>query len=251
MPHTQLMTHTLLLIDDDEISRELIAALLAPLGVNSILAESGEAALEHLRHGSASPSGILLDAQLPGIHGTALIAALRAHSTAPILLISASEVAAELRSAADAFLLKPVEPEQILATLQSLALHSLAAHPAPSHSEPPATHAEANLIDPAMLAKLRTRMKPAALRAIFQALADDLAQRLAALDLALRDADHVQVSAIAHAIKGGCAMLGVSAARDAASSLENSTTREHWQRDFAALHAALDALRAALSSDIF
>lgn len=240
------MTHSLLLIDDDEISRELIAALLAPLGVESTLAQSGEAALERLRDRSAPLSGILLDAQLPGIRGVALIAALRSLTTAPILLMSASEVAAELRSAADAFLLKPVEPEQILA-----ALHSLAAHCAPSHSEPPVTHAEAGIIDPAMLEKLRARMKPAALLAIYQALADDLAQRLAALDLALRDADHVQVTAIAHAIKGGCAMLGVSAARDAASSLETSATREHWQRDFAALHAALAALRAALTSNIF
>lgn len=245
------MTHTLLLIDDDEISRELIAALLAPLGVHSILVQSGEAALERLRDQSAPPSGILLDAHLPGIRGIALIAALRSLTPAPILLISASEVAAELRSAADAFLLKPVEPEQILA-----ALHSLEAQCDSSHSEPAAIRDEAGIpylaiIDPAMLEKLRTRMKPAALRAIYQALADDLAQRLVALDLALRDADHGQVTAIAHAIKGGCAMLGVSAARDAASSLETSTTGEHWQRDFATLHAALADLRAALSSNLF
>jgi CheY-like chemotaxis protein/HPt (histidine-containing phosphotransfer) domain-containing protein len=239
------MTHTLLLIDDDEISRELIAALLAPLGVESVLAESGEAALEHFRNGSVPPSGVLLDAQLPGIRGVALIAALRSLTSAPILLMSASDVAAELRSAADVFLLKPVEPEQILAALPSLATGG-AAHP----PAPPATRSEANLIEPAMLEKLRSRMKPAALRAVYQALADDLAQRLPALDLALRAADYDQVSAIAHAIKGGCAMLGVRTARDAATSLEISPSGEDAQRNFAALHTALDALRAAIASNI-
>ncbi len=239
------MPHTLLLIDDDEISRELIAALLAPLGVESILAESGEAALERLREGAATPSGILLDAQLPGIRGLRLIAALRSHTHAPILLISASEVAAELRAAADAFLLKPVEPEQILAALDSLPILRTT-HPPQPHATQPA----ANLIDPATLEKLRSRMKPAALRATYQALADDLAQRLPALDRALRAADHAQVSAIAHTIKGGCAMLGVSAARDAASSLEISPSGEDAQRDRAALHAVLDALRARIDSNL-
>lgn len=239
------MPHTLLLIDDDEISRELIAALLAPLGVESILAESGEAALEHLRESSAPPSGILLDAQLPGIRGLDLIAALRSLTHAPILLISASPVAAELRAAADVFLLKPVEPEQIFAALDSLPILC-----APHPPEPPATHLAANLIEPAMLEKLRSRMKPTALRATYQALADDLAQRLPALDRALRDADHREVSAIAHTIKGGCAMLGLSAARDAASSLEISPSGDDAQRDFAALRAALDALQAMIDSNL-
>ncbi len=239
------MPHTLLLIDDDEISRELIAALLAPLGVESILAESGEAALERLREVSAPPSGILLDAQLPGIRGLDLIVALRSLTHAPILLMSASEVAAEMRAAADAFLLKPVEPEQILAALDSLPTLR-----APHPPEPSATRPAANIIEPAMLEKLRSHIKPAALRATYQALADDLALRLSALDLALRAADHAQVSAIAHTIKGGCAMLGVSVARDAASSLEISPSGDDAQRDFASLHAALDALRARIDSNL-
>ena len=234
---------TLLLIDDDEISRELIAALLAHSEVETILADSGEAALEILRDATALPDGILLDAQLPGIRGIELIAALRAFVHGPILLMSASPVAQELRAAADAFLLKPLDPEQILSALD-FATASRA-----SSAASLASHSAVEVIDPVTLEKLRTRMKPTALRALYHALADDLAQRLDALDLALRASDEEQVRSISHAIKGGCAMLGLASARNAASSLESAPAREHWQRDFDALLAALAALRAALASE--
>jgi CheY-like chemotaxis protein/HPt (histidine-containing phosphotransfer) domain-containing protein len=262
------MKRTLLLIDDDAISREVLAVLLAPFDIACFPAASGEAALELLRNSATMPDGILVDAQLPALSGTELIAALRSAIVAPILLISASAVEDGVLTAADAFLRKPLDPKAILAALDA-AIVTRAAK-APTNSAPKVQAAEAEpsatanaapetehdfapwpVIDSEILAKFCSRLKPVELRVMYQALADDCAQRMSVLRDAMRAEDASQVRATAHAIKGGCAMLGVTAARNAAASLEVAETAEHWQRDCEALGEALRALQTMLADALF
>lgn len=252
------MTQTLLLIDDDEISREVLALLLTPLlarlGVEMRLAADGEAALALLSEASAAPDAILLDAQLPGLSGVALVAALRRRVAAPILLFSASPVAPELAEAADGFLLKPAAPEVILAALQAAraANASKASVPARAVSAPAANAADCvvlPVIDSAVLAKFR--LPAAALRSMYEALAEDCLRRMATLPSAIEARDAEAVRSTAHAIKGGCAMLGAAAMREAAAWLESVSQPADWPRDFAALEAAFSALRARLDDPAF
>jgi len=59
----------ILLIDDDLVSREVIATVLTLHGHMVQTADSGEEALELLDAGTFTPEVILMDAQLPGLKG--------------------------------------------------------------------------------------------------------------------------------------------------------------------------------------
>src|ERR1039457_6916118 len=92
---------TLLLIDDDMVSREVMATVLTMTGYTVHTAESGEASLELLDGGGCLPTAILMDAQMPGLSGPRLIKELRARSTARIVAISASKVPDDVVAACD------------------------------------------------------------------------------------------------------------------------------------------------------
>ena len=73
---------TVLLIDDDMVSREVIATVLTLSGYAVQTAADGAAALELLAAEKCVPKVILGDAQMPGLSGTRLIAELRSRGTA-------------------------------------------------------------------------------------------------------------------------------------------------------------------------
>ena len=104
---------TILLIDDDLVSREVIATVLTLHGHMVHSAEDGNQALQILEAGSVVPGVVLLDTQLPGLSGPELIAKLRQLGQDEIILISGTTPADELIAAADGFLLKPFGPEDL------------------------------------------------------------------------------------------------------------------------------------------
>ena len=104
---------TILLIDDDLVSREVIATVLTLHGHMVHSAEEGNQALQMLESGSVIPGVVLLDSQLPGLSGAELIAKLRQLGQDEIILISGSMPSDDLVAAADGFLLKPFGPEDL------------------------------------------------------------------------------------------------------------------------------------------
>jgi CheY-like chemotaxis protein/HPt (histidine-containing phosphotransfer) domain-containing protein len=115
-----------LVVDDDEMSRELLTVLLEGEGYVVHSSESGEAALALLATGTVADL-VLTDMQLPGISGAALARGLREACGASTLLlaISGSQPAAETVAHFDGFLLKPFQMEEVAAALK--AHHSSAA----------------------------------------------------------------------------------------------------------------------------
>jgi CheY-like chemotaxis protein/HPt (histidine-containing phosphotransfer) domain-containing protein len=109
-----------LVVDDDEMSRELLTVLLEGEGYAVHTAESGEAAMKLLASGPV-PDLVLADMQLPGISGAELARGLRGAcgSSALLLAISGSQPAAEAVSLFDGFLLKPFQMEEVAAALQA------------------------------------------------------------------------------------------------------------------------------------
>lgn len=101
---------TVLLIDDDLISREVTATVLTMSGYTVYTATGGAEALQLLAAGDCLPGVILMDAQMPGLRGTRLIAQLRARSQAALYAISGSNPPPDVLAAADGFLLKPFTP---------------------------------------------------------------------------------------------------------------------------------------------
>jgi CheY-like chemotaxis protein len=187
-----------LLIDDDLVSREVTATLLTMSGYSVHSADSGEAAMRMLKEGGFSPGVVLMDAQMPGLSGAALIAELRAQSQAPIYAISASELPQDVAAAADGFLLKPFDIENLRKLLEGRKPESRASQLDPTD---PVLNAE-------ILAQFRKLMPEPAVRQIYTAVIDDLTKRIDELGVAIAKGDASEVRRIGHAIKGSCGMAG-------------------------------------------
>jgi CheY-like chemotaxis protein len=81
-------------------------------------APGGDESLALLDAESFFPDVILMDTQMPGLSGTALIDRLRAHSTATIYAISGSHAPDAVIRGVDGFLLKPFGPEALQRILE-------------------------------------------------------------------------------------------------------------------------------------
>jgi CheY-like chemotaxis protein len=203
---------TVLLIDDDLVSREVIATVLTLHGHMVHTAEAGEESLKLLTAGTVAPGVVLMDAQLPGLSGTQLIEKLREHCEAEIILISGSQPADDLVAAADGFLLKPFGPEDLA---KELGQHRPKIQTATEDTYP--------VVNPATLAQFRQLMTEATVREIYAAVVTDLHKRQEALEKAVADGNSEEVRRIGHAIKGGCGMAGAMQASRIGEILETES----------------------------
>ena len=217
---TQRELPSVLLIDDDMVSREVMATVLTMNGYPVHTAETGEAAVEMLGGEDCDPDVVLMDAQLPGLRGVELIAQIRPMSRAKVFAISASKPPDEMLAAADGFLMKPFTPEAMQTLLEKQT--GPAAAPEPKKELDP----REVVVNPLILAQLRELMPGAAVRQIYDAIIDDLSKRLAMLETAVTKEDVVEVRRIGHAIKGGCGMAGAVQAARIGATLEEAGSAE-------------------------
>ncbi|MEP7102821.1 MAG: ATP-binding protein, partial [Burkholderiales bacterium] len=107
-----------LVVDNEEVDRDLLANLLEPLGFEIVKAASGHACLDMLP--ACAPDAILMDLAMPGIDGWATVRAIRERrlSDAPIAIVSGNAFDKGLDNdvgiAADDFILKPVRVAELL-----------------------------------------------------------------------------------------------------------------------------------------
>ncbi len=191
----------LMLIDDDLVSREVTATVLTMNGYTVHTAVDGTVALEMLSGKDFSPDAILMDAQMPGLSGVQLIAALRARTAAPVYAISGSNPPEDVAAAADGFLSKPFDADTLVKLLEGRSLGS--AHPAASRLDP-----SVPVISPDTLAQFKGMMPEPAVREIYVAVVADLGKRAQSIEIAIARGDAAEVRRIGHAIKGGCGMAG-------------------------------------------
>ncbi len=115
-----LFDHTILVVDDEAVNREMLAAILEP-SYKIIFAKNGEEALETVEKQGNLISLVLLDLLMPGLSGFEVLETMKSRgllSKIPVIVLT-SEKSAEIKSlksgAAD-FLTKPYDsPEVILA----------------------------------------------------------------------------------------------------------------------------------------
>jgi CheY-like chemotaxis protein len=253
--NTNQQAHGILLIDDDAISREVLSMMLELHGFQVLSSEDGAEALRIAS--AAAPEVILMDTQMPGLSGVELIQALRqccgTRSKVRIIAISGSDVGEEIKMASDGFLLKPIQVESLVALLEAKDVteetHGVVAEVSAS-SEPIDAVETADLIDPIVLGKLKAMMPANAVIEIYSAVAADLETRLDTLNTAMDSRNQAEVQRIAHAIKGGCAMVGLSSATSAASRLETSNLSETWPKELLQLHFALSKLQGILGDGL-
>ena len=114
----------LLLIDDHALVRKGIGELLQSRGVQVVASvSSGEEGIRRVRE--LSPDIILLDVKMPGMSGIETVERLRAGGVAtPVVMLTMSredaELGAALRAGAQGYLLKDMEPEELVPALESV-----------------------------------------------------------------------------------------------------------------------------------
>jgi DNA-binding response OmpR family regulator len=119
------MSSTVLVIEDDHATSRLMKLQLGREGFSVLLAPNGFQGLKMAR--ADSPDLILLDLMLPGMDGFEVLNRLRADSQTAdvkVVIVSAKSRPADkdiaARIGADAYLVKPYEPQELIALVRSL-----------------------------------------------------------------------------------------------------------------------------------
>jgi CheY-like chemotaxis protein len=225
----------LLLVDDDAMSRELWTMLLEGEGHTVEAAGSGEEALLMLERGRVAgaddPSLVLTDMQMPGIAGTPFAHAIRAICEETLILaMSGSQPSAEELEGFAGFLLKPFTIEALDAAISGAKVE------VPRQDAPKVYVTEvqghdtltlqasedADGLDEAIFARLRGAMPAGKLQELYGLCLSDASMRIQRMREAAEAGDDAGFRGAAHAIKGGCGMIGAVELTALAEGLEES-----------------------------
>jgi CheY-like chemotaxis protein/HPt (histidine-containing phosphotransfer) domain-containing protein len=274
----------ILIIDDDPMSRELLAVLLEGEGYAVTSAESGESALTLLAEENAPHDLVLADMNMPGTTGTDLACELRraCDESTLLLAISASQPAEEAISQFDGFLLKPFRMDEIAV---ALAARNRSAHIVPAATKKAARNAAsdgssssisiyASTPETASNSHMQTQVQelespsvlddlaagPVLNEKIYQQLAvsiptpqlhemytlcvNDARERIAVMRSLLTTNDETRFIREAHTIKGSCGMLGATQLHGMAAELERRGLESSAAQDQREVNS-LDELSAA------
>ena len=202
----------LLLIDDDLLSREVLTAVAEEAGFSVQGFEAGEAALAHLALHREQPASVMLvDMQMPGLHGSPLAERLRSFAAPATLLIamSGSPVAEPALTAFDRFLLKPFSFAEFLAAVDD----------APHHAPVPPVATQ--VLSESTYNSLSHAMAATQLHDLYMLCLDDADRRMRLLREAAAAGDEDAFRRGAHSIMGGCGMVGALEMAALAAAMED------------------------------
>lgn len=111
-----------LLVEDEASTAALLSAALCAAGYEVQVLADGRQVLPRVRR--QPPDVVLLDLSLPGLDGVSVCRALRAESNVPVLMVTARGATpdriAGLREGADDYLVKPVDPDELIARIRAV-----------------------------------------------------------------------------------------------------------------------------------
>jgi two-component system alkaline phosphatase synthesis response regulator PhoP len=112
----------ILVVDDDDNVRRLVAAYLEREGYEMLEASDGEAALRDLAR--LSPDMVILDVMLPGLDGFEVARSMKARRDLPILMLTArgeeADVLCGFDTGVDDYLTKPFSPKVLVARVRAI-----------------------------------------------------------------------------------------------------------------------------------
>lgn len=231
-------------------SREVLTLFTTEAGFLTLPFESGEEAIAHLETspGTSGNLAILTDLQMPGLCGVELGERLRAVASAGtrLLAMSGSKPAAEALAAYDGFLLKPFSVDDLIATLRD---------PLPAHQAAVAVASEESgealfaIVNRNTYESFSRSMPPEQLLALYAMCLDDADKRLATMRAASAAGNTDAFRRAAHAVKGGCGMVGATQLANLAAAMEeNGPPEVDDSAPFEEFLAASARLRGMLNS---
>lgn len=247
----------LLLVDDNDLNREVALALLHRLGLGADAADSGRAAIEAVARKAYDV--IFMDLRMPeldGIETTRRILALLPEAKRPrVIALSASafeedRVACRAAGMVD-FLSKPLHLPDLRAALARVAPGGSPAPAVPGdHDAVPAPKASLRGAPPrlapealALLKELETADSPGFFVTLCRKFVADADARLDRLASAAASGDAASAEREGHTLKSACATMGASEMSAACAALESAARRA----DLSGHPAAIEKLRAELS----
>jgi two-component system OmpR family response regulator len=114
--------YSILLVDDDLQIRQLLRDYLSEFGMTVVSVADGESMMAAMKNGSFDL--VILDLMLPGENGLSLCRSLRAKSDIPVLMLTARGETMDrvvgLEVGADDYVVKPFEPRELVARIQTI-----------------------------------------------------------------------------------------------------------------------------------
>ncbi len=119
------MSDTILIVDDEPVQRRLLENAVQKLGYDTLLAESGEEALEKLNQTNASKIVlVVLDLVMPDLDGMGVLGRMRDAGMKIPVIVQTSKggidvVISAMRAGAVDFIVKPLSPERLRVAVQA------------------------------------------------------------------------------------------------------------------------------------
>ena len=122
MVMTGQRAQSVLVIEDDEDTAEMVCNLLETAGYEAVAVSDGGTALDEIA--MIAPDLVLLDIHLPDINGLEILKKVRSHSFLPMIVMSGYERDRDrvvaLEAGADDFMAKPFAPDELVARVKAL-----------------------------------------------------------------------------------------------------------------------------------
>lgn len=232
------MAVRVLVVDDDEVSREVLALLLHGAGYAVEAVDSGDAALVSLKAVRPLPEVVLADMQMPGTSGDELARRMRAVCGARTVLLamSGSELEGDAGKEFDGFLLKPFSMEELAGAIDG----------GTAGAERGVGDVGAAILDEAVYAKLAGSMRRSKLEALYAMCVEDAEGRITKMGRAASDGDAGAYQREAHAIQGGCGMVGARELQRLAVAMEERGLRGDHIASFGEFLMACERLQRIL-----
>jgi DNA-binding response OmpR family regulator len=230
----------ILVVDDDALSREVLALLLDHSGYAVSTADSGDAAVLQLSTMTGRlPHVVLADIQMPGTAGSALAHALRERCGAESLLLamSGSRPPDDVIREFDGLLLKPFTMEDLASAI------------AATDRQPRTTHAiDQNFapLNEATYEKLAKSMRAERLQQLYTLCLTDSEDRIARMRQLASNKEDASFRKEAHAIKGGAGLVGAVELQTLAEMLEEKGIQANHVASLDELMISCDRLRRIL-----
>lgn len=229
-----------LVVDDDALSREVLALLLEHAGYIVSTADSGDTAIRRLGSTPTPPPHVVLaDIQMPGTTGSALAHALRDCSGRSLLLaMSGSHPGDDLIREFDGLLLKPFTMEELAAAIAAAGNRFEAAHSEIHQGRIP--------LDESIYEKLAASMRAERLQQLYALFLADTEERITRMRQLASNHDDALFRKEAHAIKGSAGMVGAIELQTLAAQLEEDGLRSNHVASLDEWMAGCDRLRRIL-----